>query len=416
MNDSSIFEKIQETQGAGKSKVYSVSELNHLIRVKLDQEFASLWLEGEISNFKHHTSGHMYLTLRDDKSQINAVFFSRANQGLKFRPKDGLKVLVFGRISVYEPRGQYQVYVERMIPKGMGELQLAFLQLKEKLEKEGLFDPAHKKPIPKFPKNVGVVTSPTGAAIRDILNVVARRFHGTNILLNPVLVQGDGAAQQVARAIREMNDLGGIDVLIVGRGGGSLEDLWAFNEEGVARAIYASRIPIISAVGHEIDWTIADLVADLRAPTPSAAAELVVQNREEVETRLGDLTERLRRLVTNLARVLREDLESLSSSHAFRQPMVLIQNFSQRLDELLRQLQNYLKSIVVHKKQAFQHLVARLESLSPLGILERGYSLTFLEDGTLVKKAEKVKIGTLLKTRIRDAHLFSKVTKVEPRV
>lgn len=394
-------------------KVFTVSELNRQIRIKLDAAFASVWVEGEISNFKHPSSGHMYLSLKDDQSQISACFFSRYNQSLKFELKNGLKVLVKGRVSVYEARGQYQVYIEQILPKGMGELQLAFLQLKEKLEKEGLFNPDHKKPIPQFPKVIGIVTSPTGAAIKDILNVVNRRFHGTHILINPVQVQGDGAAKQIAMAIQEMNELGGIDVLIVGRGGGSMEDLWAFNEERVAQAVFHSKIPIISAVGHEIDWTICDLVADLRAPTPSAAAELVVQNREEIEKRMEDLSCRLQKAAVKIIEYLKREWEVLANSYAFKQPLNLVQNFSQRLDELIRQLHNYLKTEVTHKKQSLQHCMAKLESLSPLAILMRGYSLTFFEDGSLLKKSPEAKVGDSIRTRLIDGLVHSEVTKVE---
>lgn len=398
---------------ATKKKIYSVTQLNHEIRTLLEGQYPVVWVEGEISNFKHHTSGHMYLTLKDDRSQISSVFFSRVNQGLKFEVKDGLKVLALGRISLYEARGQYQLYIERLEPQGMGALQLAFLQLKEKLEKEGLFSPEHKKPIPKFPRVVGVVTSPTGAAIRDILNVVNRRFHGTSVLLNPVRVQGDGAAEEIARAIREMNELGGLDVLIVGRGGGSLEDLWAFNEERVARAVFDSKIPIISAVGHEIDWTICDLVADLRAPTPSAAAELVVQNREEIEVRMHDYDIRMQKAVSQLLQVKRDQLESLCSSYAFKQPLALTQQFSQRLDELLRQFQNYLKSCVARKGQLLETLAGKLHALSPLAILARGYSLTFNVEGELLKDAWKIKIGETIETRLKQGKIFSTVKGIK---
>jgi exodeoxyribonuclease VII large subunit len=260
---------------------------------------------------------------------------------------------------------------------------------------------------------VGVVTSPTGAAIRDILNVVSRRFHGTEMLLYPVRVQGEGAALEIAQAIGEMNRLGGIDVLIVGRGGGSLEDLWAFNEEAVARAVYDSKIPIISAVGHEIDWTICDLVADLRAPTPSAAAELVVQNREELENRLQDSQIRMRNAVANLLETKRQTLKTLEASYAFKQPLLLIDQFSQRLDELLRQLQNYLKALVTQKDHEFRTAVGRLNALSPLAILERGYSLSFQSDGRLLKETKGLKVGDLLITRLWRGMLHSKITKIE---
>ena len=311
----------------GGPKVYTVKELTARIRQLIESNFQAVWVEGEISGFKFHHSGHIYFTLKDTDAVIKAAFFSRYNQGLKFELKDGLQVICFGKISVYEPRGDYQLYVERIEPKGLGALQLAFLQLKEKLSKEGLFDLARKRPIPRFPRTVGIVTSPTGAAIHDILHIVNRRFKGTNILINPVKVQGDGASEEIARAIDEMNQQDDIDVLIVGRGGGSLEDLWAFNEEIVVRAVFRSRIPVISAVGHEIDWTICDWVADLRAPTPSAAAELVVQSCEELEVRLRDFRTRLTNSLRNLIQEKKESLRVLQESYAFRQPFNLINQY-----------------------------------------------------------------------------------------
>jgi len=393
--------------------VYSVSRLNREARYLLEKQFASVWLEAEISNFKKHSSGHMYLSLKDEQSQIAAVFFSRLNQSCRFEIKDGIKVLVLGKISLYEPRGQYQFFIERMEPKGLGALQLAFEQLKEKLAREGLFDNERKKSIPKFPQTVGVVTSPTGAAIRDILNVINRRFCGTHVILNPVRVQGEGAAEEVAQAIEELNQWERIDVLIVGRGGGSLEDLWAFNEEVVARAIDRSRIPIISAVGHEIDWTICDLVADLRAPTPSAAAELVVQNRAELEDKVHDLKSRMRNAIIQALTLWKETLSGLKESYAFRQPLTLIQQFSQRLDEMLRQLQNYQRSFHNEKKQEYQGLIGQLHALSPLAILARGYSLTFDQKQNLLKDIRRVRIGDSIRTRFLEGWVDSKVEKID---
>lgn len=394
-------------------KVYTVCELTQEIRHLIESAFPAVWVEGEISGFKHHHSGHIYFNLKDSEAVIKAAFFSRFNRGIKFELKDGLQVVCFGKISVYGPRGDYQLYVERIEPKGVGALQLAFLQLKEKLFKEGFFDPSRKKPIPRFPGAVGVVTSPTGAAIRDILHIVNRRFRGTNVLLNPVRVQGEGAAEEIARAIGEMNELTDIDVLIVGRGGGSLEDLWAFNEEVVARAVFRSRIPVISAVGHETDWTICDWVADLRAPTPSAAAEIVVQNREDLEIRLGDFKTRLRNAMLNFLEVKEEALRGLQESYAFRQPLALINQYAQRLDELLRQLQNYLKNLIREKNQVFENWVGRLEALSPLAILGRGYSLTFNVKGDVVKEAGKIRIGEKLRTRLHRGWIDSQVERVE---
>jgi len=394
-------------------KIYTVGELTRRIRELIESNFRAIWVEGEITGFKHHHSGHIYFSLKDQEAVIKAAFFSRFNRGIKFELKDGQQVICFGKISVYEPRGDYQIYVERIEPKGLGALQLALLQLKEKLVKEGLFDPARKRTIPKFPKTVGVVTSPTGAAIRDILHVVNRRFRGTSVLLNPVKVQGEGAAEEIARAIDEMNRFDDIDVLIVGRGGGSLEDLWAFNEEIVARAVHRSRIPVISAVGHEIDWTICDWVADLRAPTPSAAAELVVQSREDLEVRLGDFNTRLRNATEGLLEGKQETLRTLQESYAFRQPLNLVNQYAQRLDELLRQLQNYLKNLVREKDQTFRSWVGRLQALSPLAILERGYSITFDSQGELVKEARGVKVGETIRTRLHRGVIFSKIDKIQ---
>ena len=400
--------------GTEAPKIYTVRELTHRIRDLMESSFAAIWVEGEISGLKlHGPSGHIYFSLKDQDAILRVAFFSRFNRQIKFDLKDGLQVLCFGKISVYEARGDYQLYLERVEPKGLGALQLAFLQLKEKLAKEGLFDAAHKKPIPRFPKTVGVVTSPTGAAIRDILHVVNRRFRGTNVLLNPVKVQGDGAAREIAQAIDEMNQFEDIDVLIVGRGGGSLEDLWAFNEEVVVRAVFRSRIPVISAVGHEIDWTICDLVADLRAPTPSAAAELVVQSREELLLRLRDFNTRLRKSVQGLLEEKKETLRVLQESYAFRQPLNLINQYTQRVDELLRQLQNYLKNLVREKEQTFRNWVGRREALSPLAILGRGYSLTFNEEGELVKEAGQIKVGEKLHTQLHQGIIFSTVERTQ---
>lgn len=394
-------------------KVFTPSQLNRGIRVLLEANFLNIWIEGEVSNFKLHSSGHMYFSLKDEKSQISAVFFAGQNRSNKFEIKDGLKVLIFGKISVYEPRGSYQIYVERVEPKGVGALQLAFQQMREKLEREGLFSRERKRAIPKFPKVVGVVTSPTGAAFRDILNVMNRRFSGTAILLNPVQVQGEGSAQQIARAIRELNALGGIDVMIVGRGGGSVEDLWAFNEEVVARAVFESKIPVISAVGHEIDWTICDFVADMRAPTPSAAAELVVQNRADLVGKVTELQARLRNRALGILQEKSTELTNLQESYAFKQPKVLIDQFSQRLDEMLRQLQNYTKSFFSENKQKFQALAGKLNVLSPLAILERGYSISFYGDGKPLKDASKIKKGDTMATRLWKGTVYSEVTKIE---
>ncbi len=407
--------KFRVESEATAPKIYTVMEINRQARLVIEGQFSGIWLEGEISNLKYHTSGHIYLSLKDSASQINAAFFSRSNQNLKFQLKDGLKVVAFGRLSLYEARGQYQFYIDRVEPKGLGALQLAFQQLKEKLQNEGLFETERKRPIPRFPGTIGIVTSPTGAAIRDMLNVLNRRSRCTRILLNPVKVQGEGAAEEIARAIDEMNSLpaGEVDVLIVGRGGGSLEDLWAFNEEAVARAVHRSKIPVISAVGHEIDWTICDWVADLRAPTPSAAAELVVQNMEEILSSLKESRARIHNAMKNFLAFRKKTVAALMTGYAFEQPRVLLDQFSQRFDEIFRQLHNYARSAAEMKKKQLQSAAGQLRTLNPLAILERGYSLTFLEDGELLKKTNQVRAGDILATRVTDGTVYSKVVRSE---
>jgi exodeoxyribonuclease VII large subunit len=395
-------------------RIYTVSQLNRQSRLLLESHFSTVWVEGEISNCKHHSSGHIYLTLKDEGAQISAAFFSQYQRGLKFELKDGLKVLAFCRVSVYEARGQYQLYIERVEPQDVGALQLAFQQLKERLAKEGLFAEERKRPIPRFPKTVGVITSPTGAAIHDILNVVNRRFCGTHILLHPVKVQGEGAAEEIALAIETMNEHSEADVLIVGRGGGSLEDLWAFNEEPVARAVFGSRIPVISAVGHESDWTICDLVADLRAPTPSAAAELVVSSRLELEERLRGSKERLDFAMNRMFERYQEQLSNLAESAAFRQPRYLLDQFTGRVDELGRRMEGRLAALTDSKNQAFQGIMGRLNALNPLAILERGYSVSFNEKGDILKDVKQLSTGDAVRTRLHKGSIISKVTDITP--
>ncbi len=400
------------TETVKTQKIYKVSEITREIRGILESQFSAVWIEGEISNYKRHTSGHIYFTLKDEAAQISCVFFAKSNQFLKFELEDGLKVICIGRISVYDQRGQYQIYVQRIEPKGVGALQLAFLQLKEKLEKEGLFSEERKKLIPLYPRRIGLVTSPTGAAIQDMLKIFKRKTFGLHIYLCPVRVQGDGAAREISDAIDELNRFEPLDLIIVGRGGGSLEDLWAFNEEVVARAIASSKIPIISAVGHEVDWTIADFVADFRAHTPTAAAEKVVMNWDELEEQLRQGRERMQNAIQTLLDTKREALSSLKETYAFRQPLVYINQLSQRVDELLRQMQNYLKGIFQEKRQLFQNWVGKLEALSPLAILERGYSITFDERENLLKELKQVRVGELIKTRLKSGVIKSKITEV----
>jgi len=317
-----------------EKKVWKVSELTSRIAGMLEREFPDVWIEGEVSNYRPAQSGHLYFTLKDSSAQIRCVCFRDQARGLKFRPEDGLQVILRGAIGVYEPRGEYQVYVSYIEPAGLGALQLAFEQLKKKLAAEGLFDETRKKPLPVLPRRIGVVTSPTGAAIRDILRVLKRRFPNVHLLLFPVKVQGEGAAGEIAEAVRYFNRAKAADVLIVARGGGSLEDLWAFNEEVVARAIAGSEIPVITGVGHETDFTISDFVADLRAPTPSAAAEIVVRSRQEFERHLAESE---RRLIDRMRyRILRsrQQVQQLAAHRGFRQLEVLVRRRRQQVDEM----------------------------------------------------------------------------------
>lgn len=397
-------------------KIYKVSELTKEIRTLLESKFQAIWLEGEISNFKRHSSGHMYFTLKDEAAQISAVFFAQRNQFLKFEPKDGLHVIAIGRISVYDARGNYQIYVERLEPKGLGALQLAFLQLKEKLEKEGLFDAAKKKEIPRYPKAIGIVTSPTGAAIQDMIKVFNRTKAGLHICLKAVRVQGDGSSAEIAQAIREFNSEKcpvKIDVMVIGRGGGSLEDLWAFNEEIVARAIFASQIPIISAVGHEIDWTISDLVADYRAHTPTAAAEHLVFHWNELEERLETYTRNIQNLMSSIFQERKDRLDRVLSSYAFKQPKSYLDQIQQTFDDLLRRMQSSITHFTDVKKHSFEAVIGKLNALSPLACIERGYSVTFDQKGKILKEARQTSVGETVKTRLNKGTIESKVTKID---
>jgi len=366
--------------------IYTVSQLTSSIKIVLEDSFQNIWIEGEISNFKA-VSGHFYFTLKDDKSELKCVFFKSSNEKIKFEIKDGMQVLCRGRISIYEQRGVYQLYVAGMEPKGVGALQLAFEQLKEKLFKEGLFEEAHKKPIPLIPERIGIVTSTTGAAIRDILHVLNKRFSNVEVIINPVRVQGDGAKEEIAFAIEEFNALKNVDVMIVARGGGSLEDLWAFNEEIVARAIYNSKIPVISAVGHEIDWTISDFVADMRAPTPSVAAEIVIAKKSELSGRLDEIEKKIRDF-----------------------PMDIVMEYEQRLDEIEDNMGLRFNHYIELKDGEFKLLSEKLQILSPVGILDRGYSISFkLPDRKIVKNNKDIKKGDLVETKVSKGSFTSKV-------
>jgi len=391
-----------------QTHILTVTQLTERIKHLLEGTFPDVWVEGEISNLTVPQSGHVYFTLKDQQSQIKAVLFRSSQRHLKFTLQHGMQVICRGRISVYDPRGEYQVIVEYVEPKGVGALQKAFEELKDRLEKEGLFDRERKKSLPLLPRRIGIVTSPTGAAIRDILRVIKRRHPKMEILIYPVPVQGADAAPSIVEAIGYFNSEKNVDVVIVGRGGGSLEDLWAFNEEPVARAIFASRIPIISAVGHETDYTIADFVADLRAPTPSAAAEIVVESE-------AHLREAVITLQARLASAVRQDLEQLRASvrHALRllaDPRKRLEQFSQRVDELYTRLGLGLRHHVRRDRALLTSLAGSLDHLNPLSILSRGYSVTRkMPGGMILKDASHIKPGDLISTRLHKGEILSRV-------
>jgi len=391
-------------------RIYSVSELTAELKALLENTFTGVWVEGEISNFKHHTSGHMYFTLKDERGQLRAVMFRGSNRGLQFRPEDGLAVIVFGNVTIYEPRGEYQVYVECMEPKGLGALQLAFEQLKTRLEAEGLFDPARKRPIPLLPKKIGLVTSPSGAAIRDILQIIHRRFANVQVLIFPVRVQGEGAAAEIVEGVEFLNKRGDLDVLIVARGGGSIEDLWAFNEEVVARAIYASQTPVISAVGHETDFTIADFVADVRAPTPSAAAELVISRKAELSQRVDDLFSRLVSHMRYRAERSGERLRSLERHLRLLSPLERVKGQRERLRDGALALQSSMSHRLALWRGELRTAAARLDSLSPLAILARGYSVCRrLPDLSILTRAASVAEGGRVEVLLHQGGLICRV-------
>ncbi len=383
-----------------EAKVATVSQINNYVKKILDHNIIlnNVWIKGEISNFKNHYSGHLYITLKDEGAVLKAVMFRGSAQSLAFEPNDGMKVLARGRISVYEAGGSYQLYIEEMIPDGVGELYIAYEQLKKQLESEGLFSPEHKKPIPPFPQKVGVVTASTGAAVRDIINVITRRYPMAEIVLYPAQVQGTGAAESVVKAIEYFNATDGVDTLIVGRGGGSIEDLWAFNEEITARAIYASKIPVISAVGHETDFTIADFVADLRAPTPSAAAEIAVPSAIELRNRIDTDKNRISRNIVGCIEGNRLLLERFK----MRTPKNRIDDANLRLDGLMKSMDSSLKMKTMNLKRALSAAAAKLDALSPLQTLARGYSIPTTEDGAVIRSANEMKSGTEFTLRMKD--------------
>ena len=411
--------------------IFTIAEVTKYVKgvIENDPQCQDIWVQGEISNFKLHTSGHMYFTLKDQTSQLKAVMFKWANRSVKFKPADGMKVLLRGSITIYEQSGQYQMNAKEMQPDGIGSLHLAFEQLKEKLHAEGLFDAKHKKELPLYPKTIGIVTSPTGAAVRDIITTLQRRYPIAKLVLIPVLVQGDGAAPDVVRAIELFNRHGEADVLIVGRGGGSIEDLWAFNEEIVARAIFASNIPIISAVGHETDTTIADFVADRRAATPTAAAEMSSLHLSDLKQKVNWQIQSLNRHLTHHVTLARQNHTRLHQALQAKSPHRVLQDSVQRVDmakERLEQairrnikdhrtrlsaeekLSHLIQRIVDRKKNSFSVALAKLDALSPLKIMNRGYSLTYT-NGNLLKSGQDVSVGDEVTIELPDATLLCQI-------
>ncbi len=392
--------------------VVSVSRLVELFKDLLEENFVEVLVEGEISNFSKPSSGHCYFTLKDDRGQLRCAMFRSQARLLRFSPENGMQVICRGRASVYSQRGELQLIIEGIEPSGIGGMQLAFEQLKQNLAKEGLFAEEHKQSLPEFPQTIGVVTSSTGAAIHDILNVLRRRASGLKVLLRPVRVQGEGAAREIVEAIADLNREGSADVLIVGRGGGSLEDLWAFNEEEVARAIAASKLPVVSAVGHEVDFSISDLVADLRAPTPTAAAELVVKNREEVERHCDQLLLRLGRVMQGRLEMLRVGFASIQ--RRLISPLETLELRRQQLLGLEQRLQRSLSWQQQRYRNSLQQLAERLNALSPLQVLARGYALARLyPEKTPLRNAKQVNVGDLISVQLGQGQLEARVTRIK---
>ena len=391
-------------------KALSVTELNKYIKDKIatDEFLNNVLIKGEISNFKHHYTGHMYFTLKDDNSLIKCIMFKSYTTNLKFVPKDGMSVLAFGTISVFERDGVYQLYCKAMQEDGLGSLYKAYEELKEKLQKEGLFDEAHKKKLPKAPKVIGVLTSNTGSVIKDIINVSTRRNPNVYIRLYPVPVQGEGAGEKIAEAIKIMNDKNLADVLILVRGGGSLEDLWPFNEEVVARAIYESKLPIVSAVGHETDFSISDFVADLRAPTPSAAAELVVPNVAELSQKLDVYNLRLKNALKKKIDIMKMRYEKCMKSRVYTDPLKNINDQYLKLDMLLKSMTNSVLTKIQKSKTEATKNIAKLDALSPLKTLARGYSIV-QKNGKVVKSVNELNKDDIISLRLADGNKDAKI-------
>jgi exodeoxyribonuclease VII large subunit len=440
-------------------RTWTVRDLVAAVRTHVEREYGDIWVEGEVSNFRAHDSGHLYFTLKDQSAQMRVVMFRSSARLLRFRPENGMQVVARGRVTIYEDRGELQISAEYLEPKGAGALQVAFEQLKAKLDAEGLFDSARKKPIPTLPQRIGIVTSPQGAALRDILNILQRRHHGVRVLIFPAQVQGEAAPLEVSAGVRHFSQTRSVDVIIVARGGGSAEDLAAFNHEGLARTIASSAIPVISAIGHETDFTIVDFVADLRAPTPSAAAELVIRSRQEIEEQLHGLHRRLEKALRYRLLMARQSLTQLAQHGAFARMMDLIHRRQQRLDELVYRLPQAQRGAIERQRRRFEILSAAvrhydvrralagmrkdlaaqstallsvfrnlllerrvrvdrmqtaLQALSPLAILDRGYALVFDGAGNLLKDAAKVNTGNEISARLAKGTLQATVKKTKP--
>ena len=388
-------------------KVISISQLNRYVKSLLEQDrnIASVYIGGEISNFtNHYKSGHLYMSLKDENALVRAVMFRGAASKLTFTPENGMKVIVKARVSLYEKDGSYQLYIDAMQPDGVGALQIAYEQLKKKLEAEGLFDEAHKRPLARYPRTVGVITSPTGAAVRDILNVLGRRYPLAKVLFAPVLVQGDGAPPQIVDALARVNAIEDVDVIIVGRGGGSLEELWAFNDERVARAVYESRVPVISAVGHETDFTICDFVADLRAPTPSAAAELAVPDTQGLLQKLQADAVRREQLLQSALQRETHRLKMMCEKRCLCSPLFYVEERQMRLDMLTQALANATGNAVHREAQRLAADAAKLDALSPLKVLGRGYAIPY-KNGEVLTSVQGAQAGDRLTIRLCDGEL-----------
>lgn len=395
--------------------VLSVSQLNRYIKMNFDadENLVNIFISGEISNFtNHYRTGHLYFTLKDDSAAVRAVMFNSSAKRLKFMPEDGMKVIARGRVSVYEASGQYQLYVDDMQPDGVGALNLAYEQLKEKLQKEGLFSELHKKPLPPYPEKVGVITSPTGAAVRDIINVLGRRFPYAEIVFCPVLVQGEGAHLQLTDAVNLFNSERAADVIIIGRGGGSIEDLWEFNDEGLARAVYNSEIPVISAVGHETDFTICDFVADMRAPTPSAAAELAVPDANELQYALSALKNRMFLNVSSGIADRRSRLEYLTSKGALKSPDEMLSHRSQRLDTAFSKMLSSYENRIGGKKVEFISAATALSKLDPMSVLMRGFAFVSDKSGKNVYSSQALAKGDKINVRFHDGSAVCEVKEI----